>query len=125
MTSLGNTNGLHFTDREEGVLRDVLDELDRERSRRAELEDQVRKLHEEAAISQQQRTALHSEVNGSISRHAFVSMEAQLNGFQQIVDAITLGKPAIAAAAAAERTGNALYKNTPPRPMRSNRAEPL
>jgi hypothetical protein len=115
---------MHFTDREEGVLKDVLDELDRERSRRAELEDQVRKLHEEAAISQQQRTAIHSEVNHSISHQAFVSMETQLNGFQQIVDAITLGKPAIAAAAAAERSEKALYKHTPPRAARSNRAEP-
>jgi hypothetical protein len=106
---------------EEGVLRDVLQELDKERTRRAELEAQIRqmqaeKLTLEQEIRQVARIQLKSSSNNAvvqaeeaeesssleISRRAFFAMEAQVQGYQQIVDALTLGKPAIAHAAAGE-----------------------
>jgi hypothetical protein len=99
-------------EQEEGVLKDVLDELDRERSRRAELEEQVRKLQEQeqqrqqqeaAALAKQKRQTAAQESVEPVSNAAFLAMEAQVEGFQQLVDALTLGKPAIAAAAAEEK----------------------
>lgn len=108
--------GSHSHDREEGVLKDVLDELDRERSRRAELEEQVRKLQEDASIQSnkraQQARAQNSEAHQNISHRVFVSLETEVKGYQQIVDALTLGKPAIAAAAAAERSEESVSKGT-------------
>jgi len=90
---------------DEGVLRDVLDELDRERARRAELEAQMRKLSDELAAERAKPkatlTQLKAEADQVISRKAFVAMETQVEGFKQLVDALTLGKPAIAAAAQA------------------------
>ena len=94
-------------DRDEGVLSDVLDELDRERLRRAELEAEIRKLHEDNDTlrkSQQQRqedTALNIST-GNVSQRVFLAMETQVKGYQELVDALTLGKPAISAAAAEE-----------------------
>ena len=84
----------------EGVLHDVLEQLDRERAKRAEVEAQMRKLSEKLK-KQQAAAALtqQPEQQQSISRHSFVAMEAQVKGFRDIVDALTVGKPAIAAAA--------------------------
>ena len=97
------------SDRDEGVLSDVLDELDRERLRRAELEAEIRKLHhdnEALRKSQQQQrpedTTSANDSAGIVSQRVFVAMETQVKGFQELVDALTLGKPAIAAAAAEE-----------------------
>jgi len=117
---------------DEDVLRDVLDELDRERTRRAELEAQVRSRVEENQSLKSRLTA-HEElaqklrkeneelkstvrtiesapvpavtkpdsvaVEREVTRHAFASMETQVKEFQQLVDALTLGRPAIALAA--------------------------
>lgn len=106
----------HSHDPEEGVLKDVLDELDRERSRRAELEEQVRKLQEESdAVRKSNQQAQYSRAQNNseahqVSHRVFVSMETEVKGYQQIVDALTLGKPAIAAAAAAERANESRGK---------------
>lgn len=78
---------------EEGVLRDVLDELDRERSRRAELESKVRKLQEE---SSNQSSA------SDIVLNQMTAKDAEITGYRQIVDALTLSKPAVAEAAKKE-----------------------
>lgn len=109
MSSLDNSTLktlLHHDEREEGVLKDVLEELDRERSRRAELEEQVRKFQEEKDAHQASKRAQRAQAQNSaaveVSHRVFVSMEAQVKGFQELVDALTIGKPAIAAAAAEE-----------------------
>ena len=94
--------------RDEGVLSDVLDELDRERLRRAELEAEIRKLHEDndalrKTQQPQRQEAISSNLSsGSVSQRVFIAMETQVKGFQELVDALTLGKPAISAAAAEE-----------------------
>jgi hypothetical protein len=103
----------HSEDRDEGILSDVLDELDRERLRRAELEAEIRKLHADndalRKLQQQQQrhedeaTPKRTELN-DVSQRVFVAMETQVQGYQQLVDALTLGKPAIAAAAAEEES---------------------
>jgi hypothetical protein len=102
------------TEREESVLRDVLEELDRERTRRAELEDQVRKLQQEAAQAEFRRVQEAKHKEESVPHDVYVTMETQLRGFQELVDALTMGKPAIAAAAAAEDAA-AISKGTRPR----------
>lgn len=79
--------------REEGLLRDVLDELDRERSRRAELEEQIRKLQEENELLKQGDSNTRNA-----SRKEMVAKEVEVEGYKQIVNALTSGKPAIAAA---------------------------
>jgi len=86
---------------EEGVLKDVLAELDRERSRRAELEAQVRELAEEREARSHPAPA--PAVSPSIPHTVFRSMEVQVEGYREIIDALTLSKPAIAAAAAMEK----------------------
>ena len=94
----------------ESVLKDILDELDRERSRRAELEDAVRKLQDEKSVLQDsqrmQDERSRTAESLQVSFHSFIEMETKLEGFQQIVDTITRGKPAIAAAMAAEEESN-------------------
>ena len=137
---------------EEDVLRDVLDELDRERSRRAELEAQLRTLMEQhdvlqtsyqASLAQQSHQAdtIHElqkqlavaqteaaaaakqeaatqvvvekevpepqkeeekEEEKEVTRRAYWAMETQVQEYQALVNALTMGRPAIAAAAAAD-----------------------
>jgi hypothetical protein len=105
-------------DRDEGVLSDVLDELDRERLRRAELEAEIRNLQSDNDTLRKlqhrrdENGVSKTEVN-DISQRAFVAMETQVQGYQQLVDALTLGKPAIAAAASEEDSLLARKKPTP------------
>ena len=93
-----------LVEQEEGVLKDVLEELDRERSRRAELQATVRQLEREKE-QQQQRTAVAMP---SVPHRVFRSMEVQVEGYREIIDALTLSKPAIAVAAAMEKEEAAL-----------------
>jgi hypothetical protein len=106
---------------DEDVVRDILEELDRERSKRAELELKIRQLVEaqtNAAQTAASATAESSEQkrkskeNGAgagdnkniPSSHDYLAMQTQVEGYQQLVDALTKGKPAIAAAAKNEKT---------------------
>jgi hypothetical protein len=91
-----------FDDRDEGVLNDVLEELDRERLHRAELAATVRKLQDAVSAQEEKARSSISTPGEMISERAFLAMETQVQGYQQLVDALTLGKPAIAAAATAE-----------------------
>jgi hypothetical protein len=116
---------------DEDVVRDILEELDRERSKRAELELKIRQLVEAAQqtataaqtaaaeSSKQERTvatkdrnksndngASASDKNMPPSSHDYLAMQTQVEGYQQLVDVLTKGKPAIAAAAKNENTVN-------------------
>lgn len=85
---------------DEGVLRDVLEQLDRERAKRAEVEAKIKILSDKLA-REKEKTALLTRpesLEREVSRAAFVSMEAQVKGYKQIVDALTEGIPAIDAA---------------------------
>jgi len=89
---------------EEGVLKDVLEELDRERSKRAELQALVRQLgQEKEQLAQRAAADRRPAASPSIPHRVFRSMEIQVEGYQEIIDALTLSKPAIAAAAAMEK----------------------
>lgn len=122
---------------DENVLQEVLDELDRERTRRAELESVVRRMMDEKTILDSENKALrlqqqeHEQLikklqqekigtadtvadpkrigkeifpqpfgeEKEITRRAFLSMEAQVRDYKTLIDALTMGRPAIAAAA--------------------------
>lgn len=111
---------------EEDLLRDVLDELDKERSKRAEVEADLRHLAEEREALQKQieeERRKHEKAKPKeeeiVSRHAFIAMESEVKGFKQLVDALTLGKPAIAAAAKAtasaqQQSSSRLTSKRPP-----------
>jgi hypothetical protein len=108
---------------EEGVLRDILEELDRERTKRAELEAQIRVLtdsiknlqdddevktaknvsesYANATSLQRQhqldagKEAQENAAEAAASKHKLFSLEAQVEGLHQLVDALTSGKPAL------------------------------
>lgn len=88
---------------DEGVMRDVLEQLDRERATRAEVEAKIKLLSDELAKEQARAAPLTSArlLENEVSRTTFLSMEAQVRGYKQVVDAITEGNPAIAAASKA------------------------
>jgi hypothetical protein len=117
-------------DSDEGVLRDILSELDRERTRRAELEAQIRVLtdvlkgqdtsaaaaatgntvtSEEISSSEpssdcrpnQEEEEVATESEVSAARHRVLALEVQVNGLQRLVNALTAGKPALANASTA------------------------
>jgi hypothetical protein len=106
---------------DEDVVRDILEELDRERSKRAELELKIRHLVEAQTTAAQTAAATTAESskqerkykeNGAgagdkkniPSSHDYLAMQTQVVGYQQLVDELTRGKPAIAAAAKNEKT---------------------
>lgn len=66
---------------EEGVLRDVLDELDKERSKRAELEAKVR--------------ALEAAQEASSSQRELLVLKYEVEGYKQIINELTASKPAL------------------------------
>ncbi|KAL3937282.1 MAG: hypothetical protein SGBAC_007589 [Bacillariaceae sp.] len=76
---------------EEGVLNDVLEELDRERSKRAELEARVRELEQ----------TLHTEKRKNVqtsnfSSKDYMALKAETNGYLELLDALTQDRPAFA-----------------------------
>ena len=79
-----------FLQREnEGVLGDVLAELDRERSKRAELEQKVRALEEDLYAQKMQ-----SASKASTSMRDYNTLKAERDGYLEIVDALTRDRPA-------------------------------
>jgi hypothetical protein len=117
---------------DEDVVRDILEELDRERSKRAELELKIRQLVDQNAAqaaaataesSKQERTSKENGAGASDSKntpssHDYLAMQTQVEGYQQLVDELTKGKPAIAAAAKNEKSessgrnsGNSRYND--------------
>jgi hypothetical protein len=78
-------------EREEGVLSDVLNELDRERSQRAELEAQIRLLRKK-------QTEEKNETSSEWTLRERIALETERDGYRQLVEALTADQPAIAAA---------------------------
>jgi hypothetical protein len=92
---------------EQGVLRDVLDELDRERSRRAELEMEVRQLNEkqeryreELAVSLRKQQGIEIPV----SMREFIAMQTERDGFKELVEALTADNDAVTVAMKSRET---------------------
>mmetsp|Transcript_18932 Transcript_18932/g.45708 ORF Transcript_18932/g.45708 Transcript_18932/m.45708 type:complete len:693 (+) Transcript_18932:198-2276(+) len=81
---------------EESVLAEILLELDRERHRRAEMEAKVRVLEEELQNSERRRkrtTETHTTPSSTTVRD-ITRVEAERDGYKQIVEALTNDRPA-------------------------------
>ena len=99
-----------LSNRDEGLLHDVLLELDRERSRRAELEAQVRILEEEVhryrnlRKEEQQKKASSSSPNSAMrSPRDYNALEAEKIGYLELLQALTSDRPSFRAASAAPK----------------------
>lgn len=85
-----SSSDLVVQSREETLLQDILNELDRERRRRAELEVQVRTLLEE------KQAAEPGEDEMTISRKHYVALQTELSGYRKLIDVMTGERPALA-----------------------------
>lgn len=97
-----------FPERDEGVLKDVLQELDRERHKRAELEARVRVLEQEVQI---QRKKNGKSSKTSVKEYNLVKTER--DGFKEILDALTQERPAFSTSSTSNQK-NHKNKNQPP-----------
>ena len=83
------------------ILSAVLDELDRERSQRRQLEVQVQTLRDEQAkIS----NVLDSQQTIITTTRNMVSLQTERDGYRELIDALTAENKAISAARTASRT---------------------
>lgn len=90
-TPLRTNSASLLMNQNEGVLRDVLDELDRERSSRAEMEARVRVLEED--LHAQKR--MNANQNGAaLSSREFLTLQAERDSYLEILDALTKDRPA-------------------------------
>jgi hypothetical protein len=94
--------------REEGLIRDVIDELDRERQRRAELELELSRLKEnqklllstmenEKIVEEKKKANQLNHISNSsaISKKVFLSMRSERDGFKELIDALTADNDAV------------------------------
>ncbi|KAL3893798.1 MAG: hypothetical protein SGARI_007943, partial [Bacillariaceae sp.] len=79
-----------YLEQEEGVLSDVLNELDRERQKRAELEAEIRILQEEL---QSQKRKNSKSTKASVRDYTMIVTER--DGYKEILDAITADRAAL------------------------------
>lgn len=85
-----SSSDLVVQSREETLLQDILNELDRERRRRAELEVQVRTLLEEKLAAEP------GEDEMTISRKHYVALQTELSGYRKLIEVMTGERPALA-----------------------------
>ena len=95
--SIVNHDGAAPSEHEDNsVLRDVLDELDRERTQRAELEAKVRLLLQNESKHDHTRSR---EPKRDVSRKDLIALQTEKDGLVELLDAILGDKPAFHAAA--------------------------
>eukprot|EP00429_Kryptoperidinium_foliaceum_P040692 CAMPEP_0176180144 /NCGR_PEP_ID=MMETSP0120_2-20121206/92309_1 /TAXON_ID=160619 /ORGANISM="Kryptoperidinium foliaceum, Strain CCMP 1326" /LENGTH=470 /DNA_ID=CAMNT_0017518351 /DNA_START=148 /DNA_END=1557 /DNA_ORIENTATION=+ len=84
-----------YLDQNEGVLRDVLEELDRERSQRAELEARLRKKEQELQAALNNRSlAVPGKGGDTPTQREFLKLQAERDGYLEILNLLTQGRPA-------------------------------
>ncbi|CAJ1958754.1 unnamed protein product [Cylindrotheca closterium] len=74
---------------EEGVLNDVLEELDRERTKRAELESRVRELEQNLHTEKRK-----SSQSSNVSARDYMTLQAEAGGYLELLNALTQARPA-------------------------------
>jgi hypothetical protein len=110
-------------DREEGIVRDILDELDRERKRRAELEAQLRETTEQQALDLltgkssvkhptkkdlDNQAPLSPSSRSPASRQEWIALQTERDGYKELLNALTADNDAITTAARAPSTKTSL-----------------
>lgn len=93
-----------FLEQDEGVLMDVLQELDRERHKRAELEARVRVLEREVHIQRRK-----SSKSNKTSMREYALVKTERDGFKEILDALTQDRPAFSTSSCSNQK-NRLYQ---------------
>ena len=78
-----------FLEQDQGVLMDVLEELDKERHKRAELEAKVRILEQELHVQKKKNS---KSAKTSVRDYSLV--KAERDGYKELLDAITQDRPA-------------------------------
>jgi hypothetical protein len=96
---------------EESVLADILEELDRERHRRAEMEAKVRVLEEELH-SERRKNNKNSSSNNKSSIRDYTRLQAERDGYKQIVEALTQDRPAFSTAMAQDDISSSKNKHS-------------
>ncbi len=76
----------------EGVLRDVLNELDRERSQRAELEARMKLMKQE--LQTLRRKKGNKKTGKTASNRSMIAIQAERDGYLEIIEALTQDRPA-------------------------------
>jgi len=89
------------TNHDDDVMRDILQELDREREKRAELESKLKTLEREMALRADEMV---------ISRRHYIALQEELKGYRKLVDVMTAERPAIAAAVQANMRQRIMQK---------------
>ena len=95
-----------FLEQDQGVLMDVLEELDKERHKRAELEAKVRILEQEVHIQKKK----NSKTSKATVRD-YAVVKAERDGYKEILDALTQERPAFSTSSVKNQQTNA---NQPP-----------
>jgi hypothetical protein len=117
----GNRSSSYLERRDEGLLRDVLEELDRERSKRAELEAQVRTLDDQVQAfrrlqreEQQQQKGAKSPSSGLLlpTRQDYAALDAERRGYLELLEALTNNQPSFRTAAEAELLASSSSSST-------------
>lgn len=88
--------------REEGLLHDILLELDRERNKRAESEAKLRSILDENRKLKAAQTSISTH---QPTMHDMITMKTEVEGYRQLIDALTTSNPAIRAAKKQEAIG--------------------
>ena len=84
-----SSSDLVVQSREDELLQEILNELDRERKRRAELEVQVRTLLEE------KQAAEPGEDEMILSRKHYIALQTELQGYRKLIEVMTGERPAL------------------------------
>jgi hypothetical protein len=99
---VSTTRRTSFLEQDEGVLMDVLEELDRERHKRAELEARVRVLEQEVHIQRRK-----SSKSSKTSMREYAIVKSERDGFKEILDALTQERPAFSASSSSSQQKHA------------------
>ena len=98
-TNAGERHSIPET-QDEGVLMDILLELDKERNQRAELQAKIREL-EQQGLPRQNSSVVNPRSIGNIpsatpanSVHEYLALKAERDGYLELVEALTQGRPA-------------------------------
>ncbi|CAB9500995.1 expressed unknown protein [Seminavis robusta] len=119
--SNGASNKQQHHEEQVSILQDTYDELEKERAKRRELEAKIAQLEKQNQKQQQSTTSTRRKSataqKAAVSNKRLVALQAEMEGYRQIVDALTMGRPAIDAAVAGLRssstTNNNNSNNTP------------
>ncbi len=97
-----------FLEQDQGVLMDVLEELDKERHKRAELEAKVRVLEQELSIQRKKNSK-----SAKITARDYSLVKAERDGYKELLDALTQDRPAFSTSSMSRTQNRARPQSLP------------